>query len=243
MKSLLTILALGLVITACNQSPAPADSSVITSRSKAWETALNAQDIDALVALYTRDARVLPPNHKTVTGSAAVRAEFGAMIDAGVSAKLTSVEAMVSGNIGYHVGTFSLTVDGETADTGKFIETWRRGDDGQWRISNDIYNSDMPVAAAENLTTHLMISHEVENGERWMNAWRGADNRHKLFMAHGATNVLTFQSPDNPNLTGLVINVSDMDALEEMLNSEAGMAAAAADGVKRDTMHILVQVE
>ena len=37
-----------------------------------------------------------------------------------------------------------------------------------------------------------------------------------------------FRSPDNPNLTGLVIAVDDMDALNAMLTSEEGQAAASA---------------
>jgi hypothetical protein len=51
--------------------------------------------------------------------------------------------------------------------------------------------------------------------------------------------VHTFRSADNPNLTGLVVAVTDMDALDAMLTSEEGMAAAAEDGVKRDTMKVL----
>jgi len=231
------------MIAGCNQSPPSTDSSVITSRSDAWEAALNAKDVDALVELYTSNARVLPPNGKMQSGSAAVRAEFGAMIDAGLSGELTSVEAMVFGDIGYNVGTYTLRAGDDLADVGKFIETWRRGDDGQWRISNDIYNSDMPVATAEAPKTHLMISHEVEDGDKWMAAWRGENSRHKLFMNNGAMHVHTFQNADNPNLTGLVVAVSDMDALNAMLASQEGTAAATADGVKLDTMILLTETK
>ena len=69
MKRLLTLLPLFLMITGCNQSPPPADSSVITSRSEAWEMAFNAKDIDALVDLYESDARLLPPNAEMNSGS------------------------------------------------------------------------------------------------------------------------------------------------------------------------------
>ncbi len=247
MKRLLTLLPLFLMITGCNQSPPPADSSVITSRSEAWEAALNAKDIDALVALYTSDARILPPNGKMASGSAAVRNEFGAMIDAGLSGELTSVEAMVSGDIGYNVGVHTLRAGDDLVDTGKYTEIWHRGDDGQWRISNDIWNSDMPVAAMAATIkapkTHLMISHEVKDADHWMAAWRGENSRHKLFMDNGAAHVHTFRSADNPNLTGLVVAVSDMDALNAMLESEEGQAAATEDGVKFDTIVILAEAK
>jgi len=247
MKRLITVLPLMLIITGCNQAPAPADPSVITSRSEAWEAALNAADIDALVALYTSDARVLPPNGKMASGSAAVRNEFGAMIAAGLSGELTSVEAKVSGDMGYNVGVYTLWAGDDLVDTGKYIEIWHRGDDGQWRISNDIWNSDMPVGAIAAATkapeTHLMISHAVEDADKWMAAWRGENSRHKLFKDNGAAHVHTFRSADNPNLTGLVVAVSDMDALNAMLESEEGQAAATEDGVKFETIVILTEAK
>ncbi|MBT8089890.1 MAG: DUF3225 domain-containing protein [Gammaproteobacteria bacterium] len=238
MKQLPTLLALFLMLTACSQAPQSADPSVITSRSDTWETALNAKDIDALVELYTTDARLMPPNTEAMSGHDAVRSMFGGMIDAGMSGELTTIEAVVSGDIGYRVGIYELQSADEVVDTGKFMETWRRDGDGQWRIVNDIWNSngamhaDMPM-------THLMIMHEVDDAEKWLAAWRGEDSRHKLFAANGAAHVHTFRSADNPNLTGLVIAVNDMDALDAMLASEEGMAAAAEDGVRRDTMTVL----
>lgn len=239
MKRAISLVALLLLASACSQAPAPADSSVITSGAAKWEASFNAGDIDTLVSLYTADARVLPPNSELEIGSDAVRAEFSAMIDAGLAITLSTVEAMVSGDIGHRFGTYTLQTGGETVDVGKYIETWQRGDDGQWRISNDIWNSDLPVAGPDMPMAHMMILHEVDDAEKWQAAWRGADSRHQLFKDNGAAHVHTFQSIDKPNLTGLVIAVSDMDALNAMLSSEEGMAAAAADGVRGDTMIVL----
>jgi hypothetical protein len=86
---------------------------------------------------------------------------------------------------------------------------------------------------------HVMILHEVEDAERWLAAWRGEDSRHDLFRASGAAHVHTFQSEENPNLTGLVVAVKDKQALQDMLSSDEGRAAAAADGVIRDSMSVL----
>ena len=246
MKKRTILFSLLLVTIGCTQGPAPADSSAITSRSAEWDVALNAQDIDAIVALYTDDARIMAPNAEMAIGSDAVRTSFGGMIDAGLSITLSSLGATVSGDIGYNVGTYVLMAGDEQADIGKFVETWQRGDDGAWRISNDIYNSDLPVAAPSmpSMTmTHLVITHEVDDAEHWLAAWRGEDSRHKLFMDNGAAHVHTFQNADNPNLTGLVVAVTDMDALNAMLASEEGQAAAAADGVNTDTVTMLSEAE
>jgi hypothetical protein len=184
-----------------------------------------------------------PPNNKMQSGSDAVRAEFGAMIDAGLAGELTSIETMVVGDIGYNVGAFTLRDGDQVVDTGKFIETWRRGDDGVWRISNDIFNSDGAMPAGDEDTSHLMILHKVADAEHWLAAWRGADGRRNLFKANGAQHVHTFRSVDDPNLTGLVIKVSDMVALQTMIDSEEGQAAAEADGVDRTSMTVLTEAE
>lgn len=239
MKQLLVLLALVFTVTACGQAPQSTDPSVITARSEAWIAALNAGDIDTLVGLYTSDARVLPPNQEWRSGADAVRAEFGAMIDAGLGGTTTILDANVSGDIGHIVGTFVIRAGDEVVDTGKYIETWRRDTDGKWRISNDIFNSDGKMQTEKMPMTHLMITHEVDDAEKWLAAWRGEDSRHKLFAENGAAHVHTFRSADNPNLTGLVVAVNDLDALNAMLASEEGMAAAAEDGVRRDTITVL----
>lgn len=89
--------------------------------------------------------------------------------------------------------------------------------------------------------THVLITHEVDDADKWLAAWRGPDSRHKLFKDNGAKMVHTFQDANNPNLTGLVIAVADMDKFMAMLESDEGQAAAAADGVKSDTMVLLVE--
>ena len=147
MKKLLTTLSLFLMIMGCNQAPMSADPSEIVAATEAWEAAFNAKDIDALVAIYTSDGRVLPPNAEMASGGDAVRAVFGGLIDAGISGELTSIETRVSGDIGYDVGTYTLRLDGEVIDTGKYIETFVRGDDGEWLMNNDMFSSDNPPAA------------------------------------------------------------------------------------------------
>ena len=242
MRKLITVLPLLLVAIGCTQSPPPADPSVIHARSAEWEAALNAGDIEAVAALYESDARLLPPNAEIQTGPDAVRAIFGGMIDAGLTGKLNSLETQVAGDYAYNVGAYTLTAGETVVDTGKYMETWHRGDDGQWRYTNDIWSSDMPVASPGG-NAHLVILHEVDDPEKWLAAWRGDDSRHQLFEANGAAHVHTFQNADNPHLTGLLISVSDMDALNAMLSSEEGQAAAATDGVRADTMKILTEAE
>ena len=239
MKKLIAVFPLLMILVGCNQAAAPGDPSEITARSAEWDAALNGKDVDALAALYTDDVRLMAPNQAMTVGQDGVRAEFGGMIEAGLSVKLTSIEASVSGSMGHNVGTYALSAGDTVVDVGKFIETWERGDDGAWRISNDIYNSDNPPAGSDN--EHLVIIHEVNDADHWLAAWRGDDSRRALFEANGAAHVHTFTNPDNPHQAALVISVSDMAALSAMLESEEGMASADADGVRRDTLRVLTE--
>ena len=242
MKKTLNLLVLTVLIAGCGQGAMSTDTSALEARSDAWEAALNADDLDALVALYTDDARLLPPDGKMTSGRDGVRDAFGGMIDAGIGGTTTIIEATVAGDVGYIVGTFALVAGEDAVGTGKYIETWRLGDDGLWYIANDIYNND-PSDQPKMAMSHIMITHSVDDGDVWASAWSGDDSRKDLFMENGAAHVHAFRSAENPNETGLVVAVEDMDVLFRMLESEEGLAAAAEDGVRRDTIEILDEVD
>ncbi len=254
MKRLLAIVPLGvaLIIASCNQSPPPGNPKIIEDLSAAWSEALNTKDLDTLTMIYESNARIMPPNGKTVRGADGVREIFGPMMDAGLTGELSIEEITMQDSIAFKIGNYRIMAGEDVVDAGKFLETWRKGDDGKWRISNDIWNSDNPPAPPKDAMqgmhhmqgegmghAHLMILHEVEDAERWLSAWRGENSRHELFRANGAARVHTFQSEDNPNLTGLVIGVKDMQALQDMLSSDEGRAAAKEDGVIRESMLVL----
>ena len=61
MKRLLLLFPL-LLLAACQQASMSTDPSAIMDRSAAWQTAMNDGDVDALVAIYSDDARLMPPN-------------------------------------------------------------------------------------------------------------------------------------------------------------------------------------
>jgi hypothetical protein len=63
------------------------------------------------------------------------------------------------------------------------------------------------------------------------------------FADNGAARVQTFRSVDNPHLTGLVISVNDMGALQDMLESDDGIAAAKADGVRMQSLRVLREAD
>ncbi|MFQ5739685.1 MAG: YybH family protein [Acidobacteriota bacterium] len=237
-KFSLATIAVWTAFAACS-TPSSQQNQEITSRSEAWGAAFNSGDIDAVEALYSEDCRVLPPNGELGQGREAARAVFSEMIEAGQKAELETIESISAGDLGYHVGTYTLqSADGKVIDHGKFVETWRQVD-GQWQISNDIWNSDLPATPQE---TTLMITAAVKDVQHFLAAWQGEQSRHQLFAQHGAPRVRVFQSPGKGNRMALLVGVEDMKAFQAFLDSPESTAAKAEDGVRNSTLHVYSEV-
>ncbi len=107
---------------------------------------------DQLVAtIYADDALLLPPNVPLVQGSGQIRELYREMFEAGLedpSRETTLVH--VEGDLGYGVGTYRWTMRAATGeslmDYGKFVVVYRRDALGLWRVSVDMFSSDLPAS-------------------------------------------------------------------------------------------------
>jgi hypothetical protein len=89
--------------------------------------------------------------------------------------------------------------------------------------------------------TTAIIFHEVQDGTVWANAWKkGPGSRHEMFGKLGVK-CRNFRDPKNPNMTGIMAEIPDMGKLQELLQSDAGTKAMREDGVKVETMRMLVE--
>jgi hypothetical protein len=84
----------------------------------------------------------------------------------------------------------------------------------------------------------LLIFHEVDDVDHWLSSPR----RREVFGPLGMT-VRTFVDPDKSNRVGLIVEVPDMDTFRRMMESEAASDAMNFDGVRRDTIQVLVEPE
>jgi hypothetical protein len=55
--------------------------------------------------------------------------------------------------------------------------------------------------------------------------------------------VRTFVDPEKTNRVGLIVEVPDMDTFQRMMESEAAADAMKFDGVRPDTILVLVETE
>ncbi len=86
-----------------------------------------------------------------------------------------------------------------------------------------------------------IIFHEVQDGSVWANSWKtGPGSRHELFGKIGVK-CRNFRDPKNPNATGLMAEIPDMAKFEELLQSAEGQKAMQEDGLKVETMRMLVE--
>ena len=89
--------------------------------------------------------------------------------------------------------------------------------------------------------TTAIVFHEVQDGAVWARAWKqGPGSRHEMFDAIGVT-CRAFRDPQNVTHTGLILEVPDLAAFQALLASPAGQQAIREDGLKVDTMRMLVE--
>ena len=86
-----------------------------------------------------------------------------------------------------------------------------------------------------------IIFHEVLDSAVWSKAWKqGPGSRHEMFGRLGIK-CRTFRDPANPNATGVMAEIPDMAKFQELLQSDEGKRAMREDGLKVETMRMLVE--
>lgn len=83
---------------------------------------------------------------------------------------------------------------------------------------------------------HVMVFHEVDDVRTWL----ASPTREEVFGPLGVTDIRTFIDPQGSNRVGVTMEIPDMDAVMAMAQSEAGAEAMARDGVRPESMVILV---
>ena len=83
----------------------------------------------------------------------------------------------------------------------------------------------------------VIAYHDVNDTEHWL----ASPKRAEFFSSLGIANPQTFTNPQNPTQVGLLIDVPDLDALMAALGSDEAGAAMQSDGVRAETLVMLVE--
>jgi uncharacterized protein (TIGR02246 family) len=140
----LVALALALPLPVFAQAGGGDLSAQIAKVDQAWEKAYNAGDAAALTALYSKDAKVMPPGAEPASGTKAIQGMFTADVAQGAKNALTQKDVTGFGDYALETGSFVATSkDGKHLDHGSFM-TLLKKEAGGWKIYRDTWNSSMP---------------------------------------------------------------------------------------------------
>ena len=84
--------------------------------------------------------------------------------------------------------------------------------------------------------TTLMLFHEVDDVDHWLASPRPEES----FGPMGIT-ARTFIDPEKTNGVGLIVEVPDMDTFQRALESKEAAEAIKNDGIRPETMVVLVK--
>jgi len=145
------------LVAGCNSAPPPVDTKAAEDAVRAVDAAelKAAQALDAagVAVSYTDDVAVLCPNQPLVSGKAEAQKAWAAMLVPGtqITWAPSKVEVAASGDMAYDQGTYTSSMPGPDGkpvnDKGKYLVVAKKQTDGSWKVSEDMWNSDLPVVA------------------------------------------------------------------------------------------------
>jgi hypothetical protein len=83
----------------------------------------------------------------------------------------------------------------------------------------------------------VIAHHDVKDKDHWL----ASPRREEVFGSLGVTNIRTFADPQNPTRVAVLMDVADMDAVMNAMQTQAMADAMAYDGVLPESLVILVE--
>ena len=149
------LLSCATVLTSCGAA-APAE---LTDQDRAFfqkvtvdaYESFSRDDREPYVNRYAEDAIFMAPNMEAIIGKDAIK-EYVYTYPR-VKLEFPIVEIIGNANHANVRGTFIINdSDGNFLDKGKYISVWQKNAEGNWQLTHDIFNSDIPAPTAEEET-------------------------------------------------------------------------------------------
>jgi uncharacterized protein (TIGR02246 family) len=118
---------------------------VIDEANRKFSAVIASKDYAGMAALYTEDAKVLPPDAPIVSGRKAIEEFWRTAANALglIDATFKTIDLEIAGDTAYEIGEADLKLSSGQAKV-KYLLVWLGSRDGQWRAHRDIWNN-MPT--------------------------------------------------------------------------------------------------
>jgi uncharacterized protein (TIGR02246 family) len=132
--------------------PAEADRAAILKSSSDLLSAVNAGDVDRVLAVWAEDGVMMPPHHPSVEGRDQLASYFRNLFSQfRFEFVFTSSAIQIEGDLAvervtYTASALPLAGGPPLGDAGKGLHVYGRQRDGTWKLVKDIWNSDRPIA-------------------------------------------------------------------------------------------------
>ena len=128
---------------------AAADVQDVHAVAEALRAAVNAGDVLAILACWAPEGVLPPPHHPSVCGHEAIAEYFRRIFPARrlafafTESVVTLVEEIALETLRYTAIATTLVGGERTEDVGKGLHVYGRQRDGSWKLTQDIWNSDL----------------------------------------------------------------------------------------------------
>lgn len=125
--------------------------TAVEAAADAYLAAMKAGDWALVAQSFVDDAVRIPPHEEPHQGRDAIEAWLGGIEELS-SYELTRDALDGADGFAYIRGRYAITLrpvgaPGPITDQGDFLEVWRRGSDGVWRVAEAIWNTRLPFEA------------------------------------------------------------------------------------------------
>ena len=138
------------MLTAGCQRPASTSLSAeeleaVKAVGRAYQDAINAEDVDGIVAVFAQDGISLPPGWEPLRGHDEIRRFWEGQVTGVIGAGSSTTMAIYGeGGLAYDAGTYIYTYTDTTGVTrtryGKFLGVYKKQADGSWKLAADMWN-------------------------------------------------------------------------------------------------------
>ena len=154
MRRSVELLLITLFFAGCTSGNASRDREALKTLDREWAASIS--NMDKFMTYYAPDATVYPPGMPLATGSGPIRemlTKMGSAPGFSLTFEPTKSDVSTAGDVGYTSGTYKSTMSGATEE-GKYVTVWKKQSNGDWKVMEDIFNSNSGDVSA---TAHVMV--------------------------------------------------------------------------------------